>query len=269
MSLSCAAVDDACSWVLLATVVATAKGSALGAFLAIGGGLAYLLLMVYVGRPLLTRLETWTPRHADVERTGGLPIAHVTVVLLVVVAASWFTDVVGIYSVFGAFVAGAVMPRGALLDAIRARFEPLTAYLLLPAFFIYSGLNTRLTLILDRSTLLMAALVLVVSFAAKFGAVGLAARWQGMSWFEAGSMGALANARGLMELILLNIGFEAGLISSKLYTILALMTIVTTLAATPLQRLFERRLNRSGSKFGPAGEEAIVDVPQPSTASSS
>ena len=263
MSLSCAAVDDACSWVLLATVVATAKGSIFGAVLAIGGGLAYLLFMIYLGRPLLARLETWTPRRADVERTGGVPIAHVSVILLVVLTASWFTDLVGIYSVFGAFVAGLVMPRGALIDSIRARFEPLTAYLLIPAFFIYSGLNTQLNLILDGPTLLMAAIVLVVSFAAKFGAVGLAARWQGMSWYEAGSMGALANARGLMELILLNIGFEAGLISSKLYTILALMTIITTFAATPLQRLFERRLAKSGSRFGPEGEEPLEAAAQP------
>ncbi|MBB2991421.1 Kef-type K+ transport system membrane component KefB [Mycolicibacterium iranicum] len=255
MALSCAAVDDACSWVLLATVVATAKGSAEGAVLAVGGGLAYLVFMLFVGRRLLARLETWTPPRADTEQAGGIPIAHVSVILLVVLTASWFTDVVGIYSVFGAFVAGAVMPRGALLDKIRDRFEPLVAYLLLPAFFIYSGLNTRLDLILDPATLAMAAVVLVVSFAAKFGAVGLAARSQGMSWYEAGSMGALANARGLMELILLNIGFEAGLISGKLYTILALMTIVTTFVATPLQRLFERRLQRSGAKFGPAGEE--------------
>jgi Kef-type K+ transport system membrane component KefB len=268
MSLSCAAVDDACSWVLLATVVATAKGSLVGAIIAVGGGVAYLLFMVYLGRPLLARFETWEPRRADVERTGGLPIAHVSVVLLVVLTASWFTDVVGIYSVFGAFVAGAVMPRGALLDSIRERFEPLTAYLLIPAFFIYSGLNTQLTLIFDGPTLLMAAVVLVVSFAAKFGAVGLAARWQGMSWYEAGSMGALANARGLMELILLNIGFEAGLITGKLYTILALMTIVTTLIATPLQRLFERRLAKSGSKFGVAGVEPRTQVPTPAPSGS-
>jgi Kef-type K+ transport system membrane component KefB len=262
MSLSCAAVDDACSWVLLATVVATAKGSLLGAVVAVGGGLLYLLFMVYLGRPLLARLETWTPRSADTERTGGLPIAQLSVILLVVLTGSWFTDLVGIYSVFGAFVAGLVMPRGALLDTVRERFEPLTAYLLLPAFFIYSGLNTQLNLILDGSTLLMAAIVLLVSFAAKFGAVGLAARWQGMSWYEAGSMGALANARGLMELILLNIGLEAGLISGKLYTILAVMTIITTFVATPLQRLFERRLKRTGARFGPSGVQPDREASQ-------
>lgn len=255
MALSCAAVDDACSWVLLATVVSTAKGSAAGALLAVGGGLAYLLFMLYVGRRLLARLDSWTPSRAEREQTGGIPIAHASIILLVILTASWFTDVVGIYSVFGAFVAGAVMPRDALLDKIRERFEPLVAYLLLPAFFIYSGLNTQLNLILDPATLGMAAVVLVVSFIAKFGAIGLAARSQGMSWYEAGSMGALANARGLMELILLNIGFEAGLITGKLYTILALMTIITTFMATPLQRLFERRLHRSGLRFGPAGEE--------------
>lgn len=255
MSLSCAAVDDACSWILLATLVATAKGSLSGAVLAIGGGLAYLLFMVFVGRRLLARLETWTPPRRAVERTGGLPIAHLSVVLLVVLTASWFTDLVGIYSVFGAFVAGTVMPRGALLDAIRDRFEPLVAYLLIPAFFIYSGLNTQLSLIFDGSTLLMAIIVLVVSFAAKFAAIGLTARWQGMSWNEAGAMGALANARGLMELILINIGLDAGLITGKTYTILAFMTIITTFVATPLQRVFERRLKKSGSVFGPAGEE--------------
>ncbi|WP_111510469.1 cation:proton antiporter [Mycobacterium kyogaense] len=259
MSLSCAAVDDACSWVLLATVVATAKGSVFGAVIAVGGGLFYLLFMIYLGRPLLARLETWTPRR-DSERTGGLPIAKLSIVLLVLLTASWFTDLVGIYSVFGAFVAGLMMPRGELLDTIRERFEPLTAYLLLPAFFIYSGLNTQLSLILDSSTLVMAGVVLVVSFAAKFGAIGLAARWQGMSWYEAGSMGALANARGLMELILLNIGLEAGLISGKLYTILAVMTIITTFVATPLQRLFARRLERTGARFGPDGVEPIDAV---------
>lgn len=266
MSLSCAAVDDACAWVLLATVVATSKGSLFGAFLAIGGGLIYLLFMVYVGRRLLAKLNTWTPRRADVEQTGGVPITQLSIILLVVLTASWFTDLVGIYSVFGAFVAGAVMPRGALLDTIRDRLEPLTAYLLLPAFFIYSGLNTQLSLILDGPTLVMAAIVMAVSFAAKFGAVGLAARWQGMSWYEAGSMGALANARGLMELILLNIGLEAGLISGKLYTILALMAIVTTFAATPLQRAIQRRLRNSGSKFGPTGVEPLDDVPETSPA---
>jgi Kef-type K+ transport system membrane component KefB len=255
MSLSCAAVDDACAWVLLATVVATTKESMSGALLAIGGGLVYLVFMTVVVRRFLVRLSTWTPRNGDRERSGGLPVVPLTIVLLVVLLGCWFTDYVGIYSVFGAFVAGTVMPRGAFLDAIRDRFEPLVAHLLLPAFFIYSGLNTELSLIFDPKVLLVAAVVMVVSFVSKFGAIGLVARWQGMSWREAGAMGALANARGLMELILLNIGLSAGLITNQLYTILALMTIVTTFVATPAMRLFERSGWKNGIIFGPSGEE--------------
>lgn len=260
MSLSCAAFDDACAWVLLATVVATTKDSMSGAFLAIGGGIGYLAFMTVVARPLLARLNTWKPRDGDGERTGGLPVTPLVVVLLVVLLGSWFTDYVGIYSVFGAFVAGCVMPRGQLLDTIRDRFEPLVAYLLLPGFFIYSGLNTKLSLIFEPKVLAVSAVVLVVSFAGKFGAIGLAARWQGMSWREAGAMGSLANARGLMELILLNIGLTAGLITGQLYTILALMAIVTTFVATPVMRLFERSGWKNGIVFGPSGEERAPEL---------
>ncbi|WP_067470457.1 cation:proton antiporter [Nocardia amamiensis] len=254
MSLSCAAVDDACSWILLAAVVATAKGEMSDALITLVGGVVYVLFMVFIARRWLARLNTWS-RSGDTGLTGGIPITHLTIVLLVILAGCWFTDSIGLFSVFGAFVAGAVMPRGELLDKIRDRFEPLVAYMLLPAFFIYSGLNTQLSLIFAPSVLLMGALVLVVSFAGKFGAIGLAARWQGMGWREAGSMGALANARGLMELILLNVGQSAGLITNEMYTILALMTIITTFAATPIQRIFERRAWKEGYVFGPTGEE--------------
>ncbi len=147
-------------------------------------------------------------------------------------------------------------PRsGELLNRIRARFEPLVGYLLLPAFFIYTGLNTELSLILEPEVLLMSVVVLVVSFVGKFGAVGLVARSQGMGWREAGAMGALANARGLMELVLLNVGLSAGLITTELYTVLAIMTTVTTFVATPLQRMFERSAWKNGMVFGPGGEE--------------
>lgn len=199
-------------------------------------------------------MSTWNPR-GDGSTTGGIPVAHLTVVLAVVLGSAAFTDFVGLYSVFGAFIAGAVMPRGPLLDSIRDRFEPAVAYLLLPAFFIYSGLNTHLSLVFEPSILAMAVLVLAVSFIGKFVAVGLAARWQGFGWREAGSLGALANARGLMELVLLNVGLTAGIVTSELYTILALMTIVTTFAATPIQRLFERRAWKDGYVFGRTGEE--------------
>ncbi|WP_330257135.1 cation:proton antiporter [Nocardia sp. NBC_00565] len=266
MSLACAAVDDACAWILLAVVVASAKDSPGGALLAAGGGLAYVLFMTLIGRPLLARLTTWTPRVGDNEHTGGLPVGPLVIVLLVVLLAASFTDYVGIHSVLGAFVAGLCMPRGQLIDRIRERLEPLVAYLLLPAYFIYTGLNTKLSLIFDPAVLAVTALVLVVSFASKFGAIGLVARSQGMGWREAGAMGALANARGLMELVLLNIGLSSGLITADLYTILALMTLVTTCLATPLQRMFERNAWKNGMIFGPNGEEPkVTGAPSHST----
>ncbi|WP_327120487.1 cation:proton antiporter [Nocardia sp. NBC_01730] len=255
MSLACAAVDDACAWILLAVVVATAKDSMGGAFLAAGGGSAYVLFMTLIGRRLLARLTTWRPHSGDNERTGGLAVGPLVVVLVVVLLAASFTDFVGIHSVLGAFIAGLCMPRGALLEQIRERLDPLVAYLLLPAYFIYTGLNTQLSLVFDPAVLAVTALVLLVSFASKFGAVGLVARSQGMGWREAGAMGALANARGLMELVLLNIGLSAGLITAELYTILAIMTLVTTFVATPLQRMFERSAWKNGMVFGPNGEE--------------
>ncbi|TDD58873.1 cation/H(+) antiporter [Kribbella antibiotica] len=255
MSLACAAVDDACAWILLAVVVATAQDSPGGAYLAAGGGVAYLLFMALIGRRLLARLNTWKPRADDTERTGGLPVGPFVVVLVVVLLAASFTDFIGIHSVLGAFVAGLCMPRGELIEQIRQRLEPVVGYLLLPAYFVYTGLNTQLDLIFEPKILAVTALVLAVSFAGKFGAIGLVARSQGMGWREAGAMGALANARGLMELVLLNIGLSAGLITAELYTILALMTVVTTIAATPLQRMFERNAWKNGIVFGPTGEE--------------
>ncbi|WP_225726647.1 MULTISPECIES: cation:proton antiporter [unclassified Nocardia] len=261
MSLASAAFDDACAWVLLAVVVASTKSSPAGVALAAGGGLAYVLFMLTIGRRWLAKLPNWQPRRGDSERTGGLPVGQVTVVLLVVLAAACFTDFVGIHSVLGAFVAGVAMPRGELLDKIKSRFEPLVSYLLLPAFFIYTGLNTLLGLILRPAVLLMTGVVLIVSFVSKFGAVAAVARKQGMGWREAGAMGALANARGMMELVLLNVGLTAGLITPETYTILALMTTVTTFIATPLQRMFERSAWKNGMVFGPNGEEPKAAVP--------
>ncbi|MGW4843140.1 cation:proton antiporter [Nocardia brasiliensis] len=255
MALACAAVDDGCAWVLLAIVVATADNDPSGAYIAAGGGLLYLGFMFLLARNWLARLNQWKPRRGDAERSGGIPVGPLTVILAVVLLAACFTDFIGIHSVLGAFIAGVVMPRGLLLEKVVARFEPVVGYLLLPAFFIYTGLNTQFSLILQPIVLLMTAIVLIVSFVSKFGAVGVVARFQGMSWREAGAMGALSNARGIMELVLLNIGLDQGIITAELYTILAIMTAVTTFVATPLQRMFERNARKCGLVFGPEGEQ--------------
>lgn len=259
MSLACAASDDALSWVLLAAVVASTRDSMISAVVALVGGVAFVVFMFGVGKRLLAPLNTWADRHPHGD--NELPVAPLVTVLLIVLLCAWYTDKVGVYSVFGAFIAGIVMPRGQFLDALRARTEPLVSYLLLPAFFIYSGLNTELSLIVAPPVLVAALAVLILSFGGKFGAVTLAARFQGMSWREAGAMGTLANARGLMELILLNVGLTQALITPALYTILALMAFATTFAATPIYRLFERNARKHGLIFGPDGETPAPTSP--------
>lgn len=232
MALACAAADDAAAWILLAAVVATTKDSAAIVLLALAGAVAYIAIMVTGGRRLLRRVGRWADDRAM--RGEGLPPGALVIAMLVMLGGAWFTDLVGIYSVFGAFVAGVAMPRGRLADLLRERIEPLTAFVLLPAFFVYSGLNTTLSLVFEPTTMIMLLVVLFIAFVGKGVSVALAARSQGLDWREAGSLGALMNARGLMELILLNIGLNAGIVTPKLYTILAIMTIVTTFAATPL-----------------------------------
>ncbi|MGA6205590.1 cation:proton antiporter [Nocardia testacea] len=258
MALACAASDDAVAWILLATVVAGSAGSMNGALLAVGGTAVFVGFMLTVGRRLLRPLDRRSAPDRD-----GLPASVLLVVLVVVLVCAWFTDLVGVYAVFGAFVAGVAMPRGQMLDTLRARTEPLVSGLLLPAFFVFTGLQTDLGLLLVPAALLVTAVVLVLSFGGKFGAVTLAARYQGMSWDEAGALGAFANARGLTELILLTVGLTEGIITPALYTVLAVMAFLTTLATTPLFRWFDNRARARGREFGPEDEGASVSAAMP------
>lgn len=235
VALACAAVDDAAAWILLAVVIAATTGDPMLAAVAIGGSLVYVAVMMFAKKSLARRAERLN-QPGTLNRSGVLG----ALVILLLVCAT-FTEWVGVYSVFGAFVLGACMPRGAFVDDVRARLEPVTVHVLLPVFFVYSGLNTRLDVLIDPVVLGAFGVVLVVAFAVKGGACTLASRSAGASWRDAASLGALMNARGLMELILLNIGREKGLITTELYTVLALMTIVTTLAATPLYEWIQRR----------------------------
>ncbi|WP_063832312.1 MULTISPECIES: cation:proton antiporter [Streptomyces] len=258
MALACAAVDDVVSWILLAAVVASIKGSAALAITALVGGVAYTVLMLTVGRAGLRRVGDWAQRRMDAGE--AFPVGPFVVTMIGLALAAWFTDKTGIYAVFGAFVMGVSMPRGAFVEALRDRLEPLVGYVLVPAFFIYSGLNTKLSTVFETDTLLMAGLVLLVASVGKGLAVMVAGRMQGLGTHESRSLGALMNARGLMELILLNIGLEAGMFGVELYTVLAVMTIITTFAATPLHRLFAARARREGVDIEAAVPLAETDA---------
>jgi len=238
LALTAGSLNDAAAWALLAVVLASFGGDWGGAAAAIGGGLAYGVGLWTVGR----RLLAWLFGRLAAARDGESQIVPVALVLLAL--AAWLTDTLGIYAVFGAFVLGAAMPRGAVAEAIERRCAALTTDLLLPFFFVYSGLQTRLDVLTSGALVAVTLLVLVASFAGKGVACALAARVAGERWREALAIGALMNARGLMELILLNIGLEHGVITPELFSILVLMAVVTTLAAGPAFQALYRGAER-------------------------
>lgn len=240
LSLSAGAIDDAGAWVLIALVLASFGDGPQVAVLAIGGGIAFALFMILLAPRLLTVLDRRVTLH-------GLDETALAIVLILYLLCAWAMDVAGIHAVFGGFLLGTAMPRGKLTEAIREKLEPVTVVLLLPFFFTYSGLHTELTLLADPALLAVAALILVLSIAAKGGACYLAARLSGQDHATASGIGALMNARGLMELIVINIGLQRGIITPALFSMLVVMAIVTTLMASPLfEAVYGRRARAEG-----------------------
>lgn len=252
LALAAGSMDDAAAWCILALVLASFNRNPVIALSAIGGGVLYAALVLTIGKRLLARLGR------KVERDGMMSAPLFTFVLMLVMLCAWVTDAIGIYAVFGAFILGAAMPRGMFTQEIERRIEPLTTNFLLPLFFVYSGLNTRLGLV---DSMMAWTIALVILFIACFGkgvACWLAARLNGEDNREALAIGTLMNARGLMELIILNIGLERGVITPTLFTIMVMMAIVTTLMASPVFELVYRRpLRRTEGRLQPAAVAAI------------
>jgi Kef-type K+ transport system membrane component KefB len=234
--LAAGSLDDAAAWCLLAIVLSAFSGDPALAVLAIGGGGLFLLLML---GPVRRRLA---PLGERLERDGEMPPALFVRVLMLLMLGAFVTDAMRIYAVFGAFLTGAAMPKGRFADELTKRIEPLTVGLLLPLFFVYSGLNTRIGLVSTGALAALGFVILVAACAGKGLACWAAARLAGADARDAAATGALMNARGLMELIILNIGLERGIIRPTLFTLMVLMAVVTTLAATPLfERVYGRR----------------------------
>jgi len=184
------------------------------------------------------------PLGAAADRTKGVNQHLPSIVLLLFLLAAFLMDWAGMHAVFGGFLLGTAMPRGILTRELRAKLEPFTVVLLLPIFFTFSGLNTELGLVADRKLLLAAAAVLAASMLAKGGACWAAARITGQDNATALGIGALMNARGLLELIIINIRLQRGIIGPALFSILVLMSVVTTLMASPLFELVYGRKAR-------------------------
>jgi Kef-type K+ transport system membrane component KefB len=246
LSLSAGAIDDAAAWCVLAVVLASfgAAGSAV-AYTAIVGGIVFAALMIFLMPLALAPLARWAEREAVAGKSLNSSIFAIVVALFML--SAYTADAIGLHAVFGGFLLGCVMPRGVLADNVRQQLEPFTVIVLLPMFFTYSGLNTQLTLVADPYLLMVALAVLAMSVFAKFGACWAAARLSGQDNRTALGIGALMNSRGLTELIMINIGLQAGVIGSALFSMLVLMAIVTTLMASPVfEWVYGREARKSG-----------------------
>ena len=244
LSLTAGAFDDAASWCVLAIVLATFGAGPGVAVLAIGGGLLFALFVIFIGRHLLK------PLGRMVEQKGEMTYTVLAITLILFCAAAFFMDAVGIHAIFGGFILGTAMPRGKFVEELKKKVEPMAVVLLLPMFFTYSGLNTRMDMVNTPELLLIAGGVLVASVIAKFGACYLAARASGQDNRTALGIGALMNSRGLMELIIINIGLQKGIIGPTLFSMLVLMAIVTTIMASPLFELVYGRKARESGELG-------------------
>jgi Kef-type K+ transport system membrane component KefB len=255
LSLTAGAFDDACSWCVLAIVLATFGAGPGVAVLAIGGGVAYAAFLLLFGRKLLE------PLGRIVEREGEMSLTVLGFTLALFCLSAFFMDAVGIHSIFGGFILGAVMPRGLFAAELKKKVEPVAVILLLPMFFTYSGLNTRMDMVNSIELLLISFGILVASVAAKGGACYLAARIAGENNRTALGIAALMNSRGLMELIIINIGLQKGIIGPTLFSMLVMMAIVTTMMASPLFEIFYGKNARELGEL-----EAIGSRPNPNAA---
>ena len=245
-ALSAAAIGDAVAWCVVAVVLASLGAGAGVAVLAIVGGLALAAVLILLGPRLFGPLG----RLAEKQHEAGQPLSPtvLAVALMLCALSAYLSDVIGLHAVFGAFLIGTAMPRGVFAQRLRELLEPFTLVFLLPVFFTYSGLNTQLTMVNTPQLLLVAGAILAASIFAKFFACWAAARHSGQGNREALALGALMNARGLTELIIVNIGLTAGIIAPALFSMLVLMAIVTTLMASPLfEFVYGRRARADGA----------------------
>jgi len=233
MAIACAAIGDLSGWCLLALVVALVHAQGLaGAALAAILGLLMVPVLHLLVKPVLQR--SFGARLA----ADGSGVAALTLALVLLLLCSVFTEVIGIHALFGAFLAGTAMPVEAAFRApLRQRLHGFSSVALLPLFFALTGLRTQIGALQGAADWLLCGLIVAVAVAGKLGGTVLAARLTGSSWREAGTLGALMNTRGLVELVVLNLGYDLGILSARAFTMLVIMALLTTCATGPLLAL--------------------------------
>jgi Kef-type K+ transport system membrane component KefB len=236
IALTCAAVDDVTAWCLLAVIVSVTRNEPQAAAITIGLTIALVVGMAVVARPLLHRLARIR------EQAGAFSQAHFAIVLVGVLVAATCAEGIGIHALFGAFMLGAMIPHdSALARDLASRLEDLVGVLLLPCFFAFTGMRTQILLLGEPTEWLICAGVIVVASVGKLGGSALAARLMGIGWRDSIALGVLMNTRGLVEIVVLNIGLDLGVLSPALFAMLVVMALVTTFATSPLLRAVTSR----------------------------
>ena len=230
LAISCAAIDDVSAWSILAGVVLLARRDStfLSLLLAFAALAVFILVMLFAAPRLLRKLELTYRKH------GKISQAVLSIVFLTMMLSAWITEQLGVHALFGAFLAGIVMPKADdFTNALTEKLKGVAVVLLLPLFFAFSGLRTSVGLLRGSEMWFYWTLICAAAIAGKFGGATLAARATGIHWREAAAVGVLMNTRGLIELVVLNIGLDIHVLSPALFTIMVLMALVTTLMTSP------------------------------------
>ena len=268
VAITCAAVDDVSAWCMLAFVVAIARAEGLqNAVLTAVLSAAYVLAMFFLVKPMLTRLQ------AVYDRQGRLGQNMMAIIILLTLLSAFTTEKIGIHALFGAFLMGAIMPKGTrFVRHLSEKLEDYTVVFLLPIFFAYTGLKTSIGLLNNAELWLDTLLIIAVACAGKFGGSMVAARLCGIPLRESSAIGILMNTRGLMELVILNIGMELGVITDGVFAMMVIMALVTTALTTPVlawvypQRLFGA--DQQGKPKGVSGYSVLIPVANPTSGGS-
>jgi Kef-type K+ transport system membrane component KefB len=256
IAITCAAADDITAWCILASVVALVKaGSPFSALFTIGLALVYIIVMLGIVKPFLKKLGN--------AKSGGetLSLNTVTLIFGVLLMSSYATEIIGIHALFGAFMAGVIMPpQFSFRKILIEKVEHVALGLLLPLFFAFSGLRTQIGLLNDGRSWIICLLVIVIAVLGKFGGSSLAARFVGQSWKDSLSIGVLMNTRGLMELIILNIGYDLGVLTPTVFVMMVIMALVTTLMTGPCLDLINYFYKAKTEEHSLAPEETFKEV---------
>ncbi len=260
LSIASAANDDVTAWCLLAIVIALAKaGTFVSALYTIGLTLIYIVFMFLVMRPFLRKIGETYAYSEVINKT------FVGFIFLILVLSSAITEIIGIHALFGAFIAGVVMPTNiGFRKVMMEKVEDVSLVFFLPLFFAFSGLHTEIGLINTPELWGVCLLFIVVAIAGKFGGCTLAARAVGENWKDSLIVGTLMNTRGLMQLVALNIGFEMGILTSEMFVVLLLMSLLTTFMATPMLSLVERIFSKQKESKGHR-EKVLLSFGRPET----